>query len=120
MVYVDPDDLKWMPYVKTWMLSMGKRIPGEAQEILMNLFGTYVEDGLLFVSKKCKQAIRQVTECIFVKTFEKTLTTTVNTWWIPLTAVFRGIIMAKAQFIIDLEKMDVKQTTLDKQKFCCK
>ena len=60
MVYVDPDELKWMPYVKTWMDSMGKRIPDDSKVILTKLFETYVEDGLQFVAKKCTQAIPQV------------------------------------------------------------
>ncbi|KAH0505566.1 Dynein heavy chain 6, axonemal [Microtus ochrogaster] len=27
MVFVDPEELKWMPYVKTWMSKMSKRLP---------------------------------------------------------------------------------------------
>ena len=61
MVYVDPDELKWMPYVKTWMDMMGKRIPDDSKVMLINLFQTYVEEGLQFASKKCSQAIPQVT-----------------------------------------------------------
>ncbi|GFS25719.1 dynein heavy chain 6, axonemal [Elysia marginata] len=60
MVYVDPDELKWMPYVKTWMNSMGKRIPEDSKAILLKLFEAYLEDGLQFVAKKCTQAIPQV------------------------------------------------------------
>ncbi|RUS78130.1 hypothetical protein EGW08_014103, partial [Elysia chlorotica] len=60
MVYVDPDELKWMPYVKTWIESVGKRIPSDSKSFLMKLFETYVEDGLQFAFKKCTQAINQV------------------------------------------------------------
>lgn len=26
MVFVDPDELKWMPYVKTWMQGISKKV----------------------------------------------------------------------------------------------
>lgn len=26
MVFVDPEELKWMPYVKTWMQSISKKV----------------------------------------------------------------------------------------------
>lgn len=26
MVYVDPDELKWMPYVQTWMSGLGAKV----------------------------------------------------------------------------------------------
>ena len=26
MVFVDPEELKWMPYVKTWMQSVSKKV----------------------------------------------------------------------------------------------
>ncbi|GCC25591.1 hypothetical protein chiPu_0004002 [Chiloscyllium punctatum] len=60
MVYIDADELKWMPYVKTWMASHADRIPLEPQQYLMGLFASCVENGLHFVNKKCTQAISQV------------------------------------------------------------
>lgn len=60
MVYIDPDELKWFPYVKTWMTSWVKKMSPEAPEFILKLFETYVEDGLQFVIKKCTQAINQV------------------------------------------------------------
>ncbi|CAO2605461.1 Dynein axonemal heavy chain 6, partial [Lemmus lemmus] len=55
MVFVDPEELKWMPYVKTWMNKMSKRLNEETQEYLLNLFSRYVDDGLQFINKKCSQ-----------------------------------------------------------------
>ncbi|XP_060697694.1 dynein axonemal heavy chain 6 [Hemiscyllium ocellatum] len=60
MVYIDADELKWMPYVQTWMASHANRIPLEPQQYLMRLFASCVENGLHFVNKKCTQAISQV------------------------------------------------------------
>ncbi|XP_004691642.1 PREDICTED: dynein heavy chain 6, axonemal [Condylura cristata] len=60
MVFVDPEELKWMPYVKTWMNSISNKLNEETQEYILNLFQRYVEDGLHFVNKKCSQAIPQV------------------------------------------------------------
>ncbi|XP_008252409.2 dynein axonemal heavy chain 6 [Oryctolagus cuniculus] len=60
MVFVDPGELKWMPYVKTWMKSISKKLNEETQEYLLNLFQRYVDEGLNFINKKCSQAIPQV------------------------------------------------------------
>ncbi|KAI4587317.1 hypothetical protein MJG53_005104 [Ovis ammon polii x Ovis aries] len=60
MVFVDPEELKWMPYVKTWMRSVSKKLSEETQEYILNLFQRYVDDGLNFINKKCHQAIPQV------------------------------------------------------------
>ncbi|XP_055860055.1 dynein axonemal heavy chain 6-like isoform X8 [Biomphalaria glabrata] len=60
MVYVDPDELKWLPFVKTWLDKWGKNMSPEAPAYLLKLFEIYVEDGLRFVSKKCTQTMNQV------------------------------------------------------------
>ncbi|KAM5227834.1 dynein axonemal heavy chain 6 [Ctenodactylus gundi] len=60
MVFVDPEELKWMPYVKTWMRNISKILHEETQEYILNLFQRYVDDGLNFTNKKCSQAIPQV------------------------------------------------------------
>ncbi|XP_052028538.1 LOW QUALITY PROTEIN: dynein axonemal heavy chain 6 [Apodemus sylvaticus] len=60
MVFVDPEELKWMPYVKTWISTISKKLNEEIQEYLLNLFIRYIDDGLQFVNKKCTQAIPQV------------------------------------------------------------
>ncbi|XP_074097467.1 dynein heavy chain at 16F [Cotesia typhae] len=66
MVYVDPLELGWMPYVKTWLIgfkskfkespSLGNAITG----IVLALFDRYVDNGLAFFKKNCDSAIAQV------------------------------------------------------------
>ncbi|XP_036606051.1 dynein heavy chain 6, axonemal [Trichosurus vulpecula] len=60
MVYVDPEELKWLPYVLTWKSNFSDKMNDETWEYLLSLFQRYVEHGLKFVSKKCNQAIPQV------------------------------------------------------------
>ncbi|XP_051560675.1 dynein axonemal heavy chain 6 [Myxocyprinus asiaticus] len=60
MVYIDSEDLKWMPYVQTWLTGLGEKITETVRLYLMELFERYVEKGLQFVSKRCVQAIAQV------------------------------------------------------------
>ncbi|XP_059179969.1 dynein axonemal heavy chain 6 [Centropristis striata] len=60
MVYIDPDELKWMPYVQTWISGLGAKLPDPVRTYLLELFEQYVEQGLQFVVKNCTQAIRQV------------------------------------------------------------
>ncbi|XP_029949300.1 dynein heavy chain 6, axonemal [Salarias fasciatus] len=60
MVYIDPDELKWLPYVQTWLSDLSAKLPDPVRSYLLELFEQYVEDGLQFVSKHCAQAIHQV------------------------------------------------------------
>ncbi|XP_070710496.1 dynein axonemal heavy chain 6 [Pempheris klunzingeri] len=60
MVYIDPDELKWMPYVQTWISGLGAKLPDPVRSYLLELFEQYVEKGLQFASKNCTQAMRQV------------------------------------------------------------
>ena len=61
MVYLDPSELRWLPYVKTWISKISKTLGRkELPKILLNLFETYVDPGFKFVHKYCDQAIAQV------------------------------------------------------------
>ncbi|TFK08141.1 activating transcription factor 7-interacting protein 1 [Platysternon megacephalum] len=60
MVYIDPEELKWVPYVQTWMAGLPNKLNEDAKQHLFDLFCRYVDDGLKFVNKKCSQAIPQV------------------------------------------------------------
>lgn len=60
MVYVDADELKWMPYVHKWMHKWSQKLKDEVKTYILELFERYVENGLRFVSKKCTQIINQV------------------------------------------------------------
>ena len=59
MVYVDPDDLKWLPYVHRWLLKINHYIP-DISNHLLNLFESYVESGFQFVRQFCHSNIPQV------------------------------------------------------------
>ncbi|KAI5628238.1 dynein heavy chain 6, axonemal isoform X2 [Silurus asotus] len=60
MVYIDPEELKWMPYVQTWLAGLSDKVAEPVREYLIELFGRYVEKGLQFVIKHCIQAMAQV------------------------------------------------------------
>nr|XP_019939373.1 PREDICTED: dynein heavy chain 6, axonemal [Paralichthys olivaceus] len=60
MVYIDPNELKWMPYVQTWISGLGAKLPDTVRTYLLELFEQYVERGLQFVLKHCTQVILQV------------------------------------------------------------
>ncbi|XP_075140366.1 dynein axonemal heavy chain 6 [Leptodactylus fuscus] len=60
MVYIDPEELKWLPYVQTWMAGLPPKLTDDIKHYILDLFERYVEDGLKFVTRKCTQAISQV------------------------------------------------------------
>ena len=60
MVYIDPAELGWSPYVRTWMKEHGSKLKEETRDYILELFDTYVDEGLKFVRKKCTEAIAQV------------------------------------------------------------
>lgn len=61
MVFVDSEELKWMPYVKSWINTVSDSLLNEElKEFLVGLFATYVQDGFDFVRKNCIYAIHQV------------------------------------------------------------
>ncbi|VDM01287.1 unnamed protein product [Schistocephalus solidus] len=51
MVYVDPNDLGWLPYVQTWMSTMETKLSEGVRNYLLKLFNTYVDAGLKFIMK---------------------------------------------------------------------
>ena len=60
MVYVDPTELKWMPYVKSWLNTLPDTVRNEHRSQIAELFEKYFEDGLIFCSKNCVSPIAQV------------------------------------------------------------
>nr|XP_034190797.1 dynein heavy chain 6, axonemal [Osmia lignaria] len=61
MVYVDPIQLKWMPYVKSWVVTLPEdSVKAEYQTQIINLFETYFDAGLVFCSRNCTYPIGQV------------------------------------------------------------
>lgn len=61
MVYIDPDDLKWLPFVRSWIQNSDETILiPEMKEFMETLFENYVENGFLFIKKSCTFFINQV------------------------------------------------------------
>jgi len=52
MVYVDPNELGWRPYVTTWLrVNMTLKLKEESRKFILDLFDAYLEDGLRFLRK---------------------------------------------------------------------
>lgn len=60
MVYVDPEEMKWSPYVKTWLARTSLRIDDDLKEYIEGLFHYSVEHGLRYVRKSTETPINQV------------------------------------------------------------
>jgi dynein heavy chain len=60
MVYIDSNDIRWYPYVKTWSLKFAEKFGELYTEYLMHLFHTHIDKGLTFVRKNCKEVLKQV------------------------------------------------------------
>ncbi|XP_047115990.1 dynein axonemal heavy chain 6 [Schistocerca piceifrons] len=59
MVYIDPEELQYMPYVNTWLKNLGAPMPPELKDYVRQLYEGYVDKGLTFVKKNCNHAIAQ-------------------------------------------------------------
>ncbi|XP_033124826.1 dynein heavy chain 6, axonemal-like [Anneissia japonica] len=55
MIYIDPVDLGWKPYVKTWISKLPKEFPESGKKHLHALFERSVDRGLDFVHAHAKQ-----------------------------------------------------------------
>ena len=60
MVYMDPADLGWRPYVKSWLRKLPVIIRDDYKEFFMKLFETYIDRGLQFVRAHCKEYVRSI------------------------------------------------------------
>ncbi|CAI2733353.1 unnamed protein product [Schistosoma spindalis] len=60
MVYVDSEDLGWLPYVKSWIKTIEEKLTPYVIEYIMNLFTKYVDPFMNFVMTKCTTIIPQV------------------------------------------------------------
>lgn len=60
MVYVDPEEIKWLPYVQSWLSKLDVTLPEDSIKYIENLFITYLEAAFAFVKKNCVCAINQV------------------------------------------------------------
>jgi dynein heavy chain len=60
MVYMDPASLGWWPYVNSWLVKLPNHVNDELRELLRNFFDTYVDMGLRFVRRNCKEYVKSV------------------------------------------------------------
>ena len=61
MVYIDPYELGWRPYMKTWLEGIPDEVLNSGmKDFLLDLFDAYVEDGLRFARKNCREMMTQV------------------------------------------------------------
>lgn len=63
MVYIDPAELGWLPYVRSWINKLKSNVIKNSIEMknyLLKLFETYVDEGFLFIDKHCVAPIKQV------------------------------------------------------------
>lgn len=63
MVYVDPAELGWLPYIRSWLNRLENDIIKNSIELnnyLLTLFETYAVEGFLFIDKNCLAPIKQV------------------------------------------------------------
>lgn len=77
MVYMDPSDLGWRPCVKKWIKQLPPHVTAELKNTLWKFFDTYIDDGLRFVRKSCKEYISTV-DVNLVTSVCKLLSTFVN------------------------------------------
>lgn len=63
MVYIDPGQLKWLPYVKSWLNKLSDTLVAqEYKEQILELFSSLVSKCFHFVKRNCTSAIAQVIE----------------------------------------------------------
>ncbi|XP_050519336.1 dynein axonemal heavy chain 6 [Diabrotica virgifera virgifera] len=61
MVYVDSEEIKWFPYVKSWMANFSEALLSqEMKEFMLELFDHAVENGFMYVKKHSHYSIHQV------------------------------------------------------------
>ncbi|RZC39366.1 dynein heavy chain 6, axonemal, partial [Asbolus verrucosus] len=61
MVYIDPDDIGWFPYAKSWVQRLDDNLlSAEMKEFMVSLFEHAVDAGLVYIKKNCEYSIHQV------------------------------------------------------------
>lgn len=61
MVYVDSDEIKWLPYVKSWVNKLPEKyLIEEMKTFITELFELAIDKGFAFIRKNCDYAIHQV------------------------------------------------------------
>jgi dynein heavy chain len=63
MVYIDPNELGWLPYVRSWVNKLKNNVIMnniELKNYLLVLIETHINEGFLFIDKHCLAPIKQV------------------------------------------------------------
>ncbi|XP_046903615.1 dynein axonemal heavy chain 6-like [Hypomesus transpacificus] len=68
MVYMDPVDLGWKPYVDRWLSQLPRQVSREARAYLLRFFNHSMTQGLLFIKKHQKQLSLSLPEISIVMT----------------------------------------------------
>lgn len=68
MVYMDPVDLGWRPYVKTWLQKLPREMPDSGRQHLQQLFDFAIEKGLKFIRRHSRFLMMEVPEMCYIMT----------------------------------------------------
>ena len=60
MVYIDPATLGWSAFIKCWNRKLPAHVSQGLRDHLMNLFDTFVDAGLYFIRKNCREYVASV------------------------------------------------------------
>lgn len=63
MVYIDPNELGWLPYARSWIDKLKNEVINnniELKNYLLMLIETYVNEGFSYIDKHCLAPIKQV------------------------------------------------------------
>lgn len=66
MVYIDPSELGWSPFVNSWVNKLNNEVIRNSIELenyILKLFETYIDEGFLFIDRHCLEPIKQVKFC---------------------------------------------------------
>lgn len=66
MVYIDPDELKWMPYVQTWISGLGAKVVH-----ILSLFRQLLklQNAILTMLEACHIAASKAVLHVYISTF---------------------------------------------------
>lgn len=59
MVYIDPDELKWMPYVQTWISGLGDKVVHTVFLVFLDLLEHFFSDFFELLQKKFESRKRR-------------------------------------------------------------
>ena len=60
MVWIEPGDLGWRPYVKTWLVGLHEDFTEDQRKMIWTLFDENVDECIKHYRKSCKEYIATV------------------------------------------------------------